>query len=112
MSRRNQGPKLRWLAKHGCFYITWTEHGRSRERSTGTADRQRAEEIFGEWLHIRSRRIGPSDPSEMLVTDLLAEAGNCQGWGRGFESHRPLQNSSENSSPDGRAQNRRHVGAV
>src|SRR5262245_56539536 len=79
MPRRNQGPKLRWLAKRGCFYITWTEHGRSRERSTGTANRQGAEEIFGEWLHARSRRAGPSDPSEMLVTDLLADYASERG---------------------------------
>jgi hypothetical protein len=43
MPRRNQGPRLRWLAKRHCFYITWTEQGRSRERSTGTADREQAQ---------------------------------------------------------------------
>ena len=43
MPRRNQGPRLRWLDKRKCFYITWTEHGRSHERSTGTADREQAE---------------------------------------------------------------------
>jgi excisionase family DNA binding protein len=26
--------RLRWLAKRSCYYITWTERGRSRERST------------------------------------------------------------------------------
>jgi hypothetical protein len=36
MSRRNEGPRLRWLEKRNCYYITWTERGRSRERSTGT----------------------------------------------------------------------------
>jgi hypothetical protein len=36
MPRRNQGARLRWLAKWSCYYITWTERGRSRERSTGT----------------------------------------------------------------------------
>jgi hypothetical protein len=46
MPRRNQGPKLRWLAKRGCYYITWTEQGRSRERSAGTADREKAEAVF------------------------------------------------------------------
>jgi integrase len=71
MPRRNQGPKLRWLAKRRCYYITWTEHGRSRERSTGTADREQAEVVFAEWLQLRGRCTGPSDPSEMLVTDVL-----------------------------------------
>ena len=49
--------------KRKCFYITWTEHGRSRERSTGTADREQAEVIFAEWLQLRGRRDGPSDPA-------------------------------------------------
>lgn len=73
MPRRNQGPRLRWLAKRGCFYITWTEYGRSRERSTGTADRQQAETAFGEWLQARGRRGGPRDPSELYVTDVLTD---------------------------------------
>jgi integrase len=71
MPRRNQGARLRWLDKRKCFYITWTENGRSRERSTGTEDRERAEAIFGEWLHLRRRRDGPSDPAQTLVTDVL-----------------------------------------
>lgn len=73
MSRRNQGPKLRWLSKRGCYYITWTERGRSRERSTGTADREAAERMLGEWIHIRGRKNCPSDPSDILVTDILAD---------------------------------------
>jgi integrase len=72
MSRRNQGPKLRWLAERRAYYITWTINGRSRKRSTGTADRERAESIFAEWLHVRGRRVGPSDPSQILVTDMLS----------------------------------------
>jgi integrase len=64
---------LRWLKKRGCYYITWTEHGRSRERSTGTADRCQAEIIFVHWLQARRRRDGPRDPSEILVTDVLAD---------------------------------------
>jgi integrase len=71
MGKRNQGPRLRWLDKRKCYYITWTEHGRSRERSTGTADRERAEIAFAQWLQLRGRRDGPSDPSAILVTDVL-----------------------------------------
>jgi len=72
MPRRNQGPRLKWLAKRGGFYITWTEGGRSRERSCGTADREQAEAFFGEWLQARGRRGGPVDPSGIFVTDILA----------------------------------------
>jgi integrase len=73
MPRRNQGPRIRWLDKRQCFYITWTEHGRSRERSTGTTDREQAEIRFAEWLQARGRRAGPSDPNEILVTDVLSD---------------------------------------
>ena len=73
MARRNQGPKLKWLNKRKCFYITWTENGRSRERSTGTADREQAEVVFAEWLRKRGRQGGPSDPADLLVTDALSD---------------------------------------
>jgi integrase len=79
MPRRNQGPRLRFLEKRGCYYITWTERGRSRERSTGTADRQRAEIALAEFLHIRNRTAGPRDPAEVLVTDVLADYAEEQG---------------------------------
>ncbi len=79
MSRRNQGPRLRWLAKRKCFYIAWTEHGRSRERSTGTADRAQAEIALAEWIQRRGRRTGPSDPATVLVTDLLGEYAEQRG---------------------------------
>jgi len=62
---------LRWLAKRNSYYVTWTEHGRSRECSTGTADREQAEIFFAEWLQRRGRRSGPGDPSAILVTDVL-----------------------------------------
>jgi integrase len=71
MPRRNQGPRLRWIEKRNCYYIVWTEHGRSRERSTGTADREQAEVMFAEWLQLRGRRNGPCDPAAMLVTNVL-----------------------------------------
>jgi integrase len=73
MPRRNSGPRLRFLEKRGCFYICWTEAGRSRERSTGTADREQAQITLAEFLQQRDRRAGPRDPSQVLVTDLLTE---------------------------------------
>ena len=79
MPRRNEGPRLRWLEKRNCYYIVWTEHGRSRERSTGTKDRERAEAIFGEWLQHRWRRDGSSDPAEILVTDVLTDYARERG---------------------------------
>jgi integrase len=65
--------RLRFLEKRGCCYIVWTEGGRSRERSTGTADRRQAEIALAEFIHLRNRDAGPRDPSEVLVTDALAD---------------------------------------
>jgi integrase len=79
MPRRNQGPRLHWLTKRGCFYITWSEHGRSRERSTGTADRAQAEITFAEWMQRRGNRQGPRDPAAILVTDVLNEYQQQRG---------------------------------
>jgi integrase len=79
MPRRNQGPRLRWLAKRSCYYIAWTERGRSRERTTGTADREQAERIFADWMHARGRRTGPSDPSAIFVTDVLNDYAQQRG---------------------------------
>lgn len=79
MGRRNQGPRLRYLQKREAYYITWTECGRSRERSTGTADRERAEIALAQFIQVRGRCAGPSDPSEMLVTDALANYASERG---------------------------------
>jgi integrase len=79
MPRRNNGPRLRYIKKRETYYITWTERGRSRERSTGTADREQAEIVFAEWLQLRGSRTGPSDPSVILVTDVLNEYARERG---------------------------------
>ena len=73
MPRRNSGARLRFLDKRGCYYIVWTEGGRSRERSTGTTDREQAEQALAEFIHTRQRFSGPRDPAQILITDLLAD---------------------------------------
>ncbi len=72
MPRRNSGAKLRFREDRGSYYIVWTERGRSRKCSTGTADLQDAQVFLAEWLQSRERSDGPSDPSKIFVTDLLA----------------------------------------
>ena len=79
MPRRNNGPRLRWLDKRGTYYICWTENGRSRERSTGTRDRAAAEIELAEFLHRRQLNNGPRDPSQILVTDALADYAEERG---------------------------------
>jgi hypothetical protein len=79
MPRRNQGPKLRWLDKRKSFYVVWTERGRSRECSTGSADREQAEIFFADWMQRRGRRAGPSDPAAILITDVLSVYAEQRG---------------------------------
>jgi integrase len=79
MPRRNSGPRLRYLDKRGTYYVVWTEGGRSRERSTGTSDRRTAEIALAEFIRERTRREGPRDPSEVLVTDILADYAQERG---------------------------------
>ncbi len=79
MPRRNSGARLRFLEKRQCFYIVWSEGGRSRERSTGTTDRKLAEAALADFLHIRTRDNGPRDPAEILVTDVLADYAEERG---------------------------------
>ncbi len=79
MPRRNQGARLRWLEKRGCYYIVWTENGRSRERSTGTPDRGEAEIALAQFLHDRQRKSGPRDPAEVLISDALADYAEERG---------------------------------
>ena len=73
MSSRNQGPKLKFIAKRGCFYILWTERGRSRERSTGTADSTEAQIKFAQFLQRYTQKLGSREPAEILVTDVLTD---------------------------------------
>jgi integrase len=79
MPRRNSGARLRFLEKRQCFYIVWTDGGRSRERSTATADRTLAEAALADFLHLRTRQAGPRDPAEILVTDVLADYAEERG---------------------------------
>jgi integrase len=81
MARRKQGPRLRWHRNGSGWYIAWTdEAGRSREYGTGTRDSDEAQAIFAEWLAARKPATNsPSDPSEVLVTDVLAEYALAKG---------------------------------
>ncbi len=73
MSRRNEGPRLVYLKKRGCFYIRWSERGRSREQSTATKDLAEAEEFFAEFLEARKQGYRPRDPTRYPIADALAE---------------------------------------
>lgn len=79
MPRRNQGARLRWLDKRQCYYICWTERGRSRERSTGTADREQAQVELAKFLQQQVQQSRPRDPAQVYVTDLLTQYATERG---------------------------------
>ena len=80
MARQNAGAKLELGRDGRTWYIVWTDaDGRSRERSTGTADRSEAEIAFAKWLLGRGQKRGPSDPAETLITDALTTYANEHG---------------------------------
>ena len=79
MPRRNSGARLRFLEKRGCFYIVWTDSGRSRERSTGTSDSEQAQQTLAEFIQTHQRPSGPRDPSQIFITDILADYASEHG---------------------------------
>lgn len=70
---------MRWLEKRSAYYIFWTESGRSRERSTGTQNRDEAEVRFAEFLRDRQRSSGPGEQNKVLVTDILTDYATERG---------------------------------
>ena len=80
MPKRNSGPRHKWLDKRGCYYIVWSENGRSRERSTGLRDRPEAEKKLAEFILSRTATRGPRSPHDTLITEaLVAYAKAHQG---------------------------------
>ncbi len=81
MPRPNQGPKLKFLEKRGRYYITWSENGRSHERSAGTSDREEAQIKLAEFIQERRRSqvTGPRDPSRFSIAEALADYAEEHG---------------------------------
>lgn len=83
MGRPNTGPKLVFEKQKGNnkgrYYIRWTEGRQKRQRSTGTSNREEAENELQIFLAQRARKrrgqIGPSDPNEILIADCLDDYG-------------------------------------
>lgn len=80
MPRRNQGARLKWVAKRQCFYIVWYERGRERLRSTGTADGRQAESELAAF--IREHQRAPDSPRpahEVSIATALDYYGEHKG---------------------------------
>jgi len=61
-----------FLGHRGVYYIRWTEGGCTRQRSTGTADLDGAEEAYADFLRQRGNRQGPHNPAQLPVAEALA----------------------------------------
>lgn len=72
MPRRNTGPRLRWIDRRQSYYIVWYERGRERLRSTGEADKQRAEEALAAFIRENRRPLGGPRPAyEVTLGEVL-----------------------------------------
>lgn len=72
MSRPNRGPRL-VLGSAGRYEIRWTEAGRSKRSSTGTANLQQAQMVLGNFLLLGEReRITQRSP-DLLVLEALGD---------------------------------------
>jgi integrase len=64
MARHTAGPRL-GKSPAGYYEIRWTEEGRSKRLSTGTADMVEAQQFFAGWLHEKAR--DPKRPPSVKV---------------------------------------------
>lgn len=77
MPRPARGPYLEWNPDRGRWYMLYRDGGRTRERSTGSADREEANRQLAEFILDRQRRrsAGPCDPREFPIAEALALYG-------------------------------------
>lgn len=69
MPRANQGASIK-QADNGVWYIHWTELGRSRRRSTGTADRKVAQKILAAFI---IEKEAADDPSQCATIGIMLD---------------------------------------
>lgn len=79
MPRPNLGPRIKLRQEPGwtqaLYYVVWNERGRTRKESLDTGDLDEAQARFADWLQDWRRKtaIGPRDPSEVSVRDILED---------------------------------------
>jgi len=71
MPRPNTGPYLVFLKKRGKYYIRWSNKGRTREKSTGTAIIGEAEKVLADFINSKQQHFGPRDPGKFLIMEAL-----------------------------------------
>ncbi len=73
MPRPNRGAYLEYRRERGCYYIQWTENGRSRRRSAGTSQLEVAEKALADFISERGKRTvaGPRLPSDYSIREAL-----------------------------------------
>lgn len=74
MPKRNEGPRLKFEEGPRVYYIYWTDKGRSKRRSTGTSDRDLAQQVLATFLSLGAqaeRRAAETGP--LLVMDVIGD---------------------------------------
>lgn len=74
MPRPNRGAYLHYRPERSCYYIHWTESGRSKKRSADTDDREQAEAALVAFIaerHRHGRPAGPRHPDQYPIDEAL-----------------------------------------
>ncbi len=89
MPRPNRGARLvtvkRRRMRETIYYVRWYDSGQKREQSTGIVvggpgSCEKAEAALADFIAARTKRpVGPSDPAEMTIGDILAIYGEEHG---------------------------------
>ena len=80
MPKRNPGARLEWREDRKTREIIFYDRGARKRQSTGTGDRNEAEKQLASYLHEKHRAfIGPCDPAQRLIGDVLADYGSEHG---------------------------------
>lgn len=61
MARKSKGTHLKQRGENGYFYIHWCEGSRDKKRSTGTRDREEAEQILAGFIQERAKQEASGD---------------------------------------------------
>jgi integrase len=78
MPRPARGPYLEFNESRGRWYILYRDAGRTRERSTGSGDREEANRRLAEFIlaqRVKQQADGPRDPGAFPIADALTLYG-------------------------------------
>lgn len=97
MPRKSKGPYLKWRKDRAQWYIFHYTGKRPVKKPTGFASRGEAEQALAEYILTQRRHVGPSNPHERLIDDVLADY--VEERGRHLKSPKTLTTCVRELSP-------------